>query len=326
VRRAAIVAALTVAFATAAVAQEGTSSPPLFRSGTSLVALNVTVTDRDGQFVRELSGEDFIVFEDGVQQDVQFFEALDVPKDLIVLIDTSSSMRHQMDVVREAAVGFLRTLRPGDRGAVVTFASSVDVVHGLSEDKASLEAAVRSTEAYGATALCNALYIALREFGQGAQVDDGDVRRQAIVVLTDGEDTSSLIGFDDVLTVARKSGVSVYPIALQDQSPLARYAEPRRHFTGTDFSLRQLARETGAQAFFPDDVRELGGIYEVIAQELSSQYSIAYASANTRADGGFRRIQVRVADRPELRLRTRAGYTAEMGTASAARWLFREER
>jgi Ca-activated chloride channel homolog len=325
VSRAIIVAVLAVALATAAVAQERTSSqPPLFRSGTSLVALNVTVTDRDSQFVRGLSGEDFIVFEDGVQQDVRFFEALDVPKDLIILIDTSSSMRHQMGAVHEAAIGFLRTLRPGDRGAVVTFANSVDVVHGLSEDRASLEAAVRGAEAYGATALYNALYIALREFGQGAQID-GDIRRQAIVVLTDGEDTSSLIGFDDVLTVARKSGVSVYPIALQEHSPFEE-AGPRRHFTGTDFSLRQLARETGAQSFFPEDVRELSGVYDMIAQELSSQYSIAYASANTRSDGGFRRIQVRVADRPELRLRTRTGYTAELGTASAARWLSGGER
>jgi Ca-activated chloride channel homolog len=321
VSRAVIVAALSVALSAIAVAQD---RAPVFRSGTSLVALNVTVTDRDSQFVRGLTESDFLVLEDGVPQDLQFFEALDVPKDLILLIDTSSSMRPQMAVVHEAATGFLRTLRPGDRGAIVTFADQVEVVHDLSDDPASLEAAVRRTTASGGTALYNALYIALRQFGQGAAVR-GDIRRQAIAVLTDGDDTASLIGFDDVLSVARKSGVSVYPIALQDPFQLSRGQGPRRHYTGPDYALRQLARETGAQAFFPEHVSALPAVYGTIAQELSSQYSIGYASANTRADGGFRRIDVRVADRPELRLRTRTGYTAELGTASAARWLFEEE-
>jgi Ca-activated chloride channel homolog len=325
VRRAAIVPAVMLALATTTVAQEGVSSeqPPLYRSGTSLVALNVTVTDRNSQFVTGLAETDFVVFEDGVQQEVRFFEALQVPKDLIILIDTSSSMRHQIGDVHQAAVGFLRTLRPGDRGAVVTFADTVEVVHGLTGDGEALEAAVRSTTAHGATALYNALYIALRQFGQGVATE-GDVRRQAIAVLSDGEDTSSLIGFDDVLSVARKSGVSVYPIALQPAQAGPRDPGPRRSYSGTDFSLRQLAQETGAQAFFPAHIGELKGIYDAIAQELSNQYSIAYASANSRSDGGFRRIQVRIADRPDLRLRTRAGYTAELGRASAS-WLYRQE-
>lgn len=325
--RTALVVALSIPFAPAAATEkrESSNQPPVYRSGTSLVAINVTVTDADRQFVRGLSESEFLVLEDGVRQDVRFFEALDVAKDLILLLDMSSSMRVQLDAVHEAAIGFLSTMRAGDRGAVVTFADQVDVVHGLSEDRASLEAAIRKTTAYGATALYNALYIALREFGQGVQVE-GDIRRQAIILLTDGEDTSSLIGFDDVLTVARKSGVSVYPIALQDPSPLAREAGPRRRYTGPDFALRQLARETGAQTFFPDRVGDLAGVYGLIAEELSSQYSIAYASANTRADGGFRRIHVRVTERPELRLRTRTGYTADLGTASVARWLSRGER
>ena len=122
-----------------------------------------------------------------------------------------------MDVVHEAAVGFLKTLRAIDRGAVVAFADGVDVVQELTPDRAALEQAIRRTTARGATSLHNALYIALKQFGRGAQPAAATSRRQAIAVLSDGEDTSSLVSFDDVLALARKSGVSIYPIALQSQ-------------------------------------------------------------------------------------------------------------
>lgn len=323
---AAVVALLLIGLPTTAAAQEEASpgDPPVFRTGTSLVTLNVTVTDPQRQFVRGLTADDFAIFEDGAQQEVEFFEALDVPKDLIILIDASSSMRDKMAVVHEAAIGFLRTLRGGDRGAVVTFHDAVDIVQGLTGDGEALEQAVRRTAGKGATALYNALYISLREFGQGATVS-GAIRRQAIVVLTDGEDTSSLIGYDDVLSAARKSGVSVYPIGIHDR-PLAAYGGgPRRGYSGTDYSLRELARETGAQAFFPDHVSDLKGVYEMIAQELSSQYSLAYAPANARPDGILRRIVVRVATRPELRLRTRTGYMVQ-AARTAALATFLQER
>ena len=283
---------------------------PVFRSATNLVPLTVTVTDRNNQFVKGLTVADFAVFEDGVQQQVEFFEASTVPLDLIILLDSSSSMSDKMDIVHEAAVGFVKTLREIDRGAVVTFADGVDVVQKLTPDHAALEQAVRRTTARGATSLHNALYIALKEFGRGAS-QQSDIRRQAIAVLSDGEDTSSLVSFDDVLALARKSGVCIYPISLQSRQASARTAATgqRRYFSESEYSMRMLAQETGAQAFFPLQVFELKGIYGSIAQELSSQYSLAYMPVNSRADGRFRRIVVRVATRPELRLRTRTGYT-----------------
>jgi Ca-activated chloride channel family protein len=287
--------------------------PPVFRSSTNLVPLNITVTDPNKQFVKGLSAADFAVFEDGIQQQVQFFETTEVPLDLIILLDTSSSMSDKMDVVHEAAVGFLKNLREGDRGAVVGFADGVDVLQELTFDRPALEAAVRRTAARGATSLYNAIYIALKQFGRGNQGADG-VRRQAIAVLSDGEDTSSLLTFDDVLALARKSGVGIYPIALQSKYAASRLASTgqRRYFSESEYSLRMLAQETGAQAFFPLQIFELKDVYASIAEELACQYSIAYASANHRADGRFRRIVVRVASRPELKLRTRSGYMAEL--------------
>lgn len=323
-RAAPVVGAMLLGFASSAAAQDsaGPQAPSaVFRSGANIVALNVTVVDPNKQFVSGLTVDDFAVYEDGVQQQVRFFESKDVPMDLIVLIDTSSSMLDKMDVVHEAAVGFLKGLRASDRGAVVAFNDGVNVLQELTGDRQALESAVRSTAAKGATSLHNALYVALKQFGRSAR-DVGEVRRQAIAVLSDGEDTSSLISFDDVLGLARKSGVTIYTIALQSRSAAARLASTgqRRYFSEAEYSMKTLALETGAQAFFPLDVTELKGIYASISLELASQYSIAYAPANPRADGRYRRIVVRVAARPELRLRTRTGYTAnaDRTTASAS--------
>lgn len=290
---------------------------PVFRSGTNMVALNVTVLDPRQQYVAGLTQGDFAVFEDGVQQQVRFFEAQDIPVDLIVLIDTSSSMRDKMDAVHEAAVGFLKTLKTEDRGAVVAFSDGVEVLQTLTPDHRALEAAIRATTAHGSTSLHNALYVALKQFGRPAG-GATELRRQAIAVLSDGEDTSSLITFDDVLQLARKSGVTIYTIGLQSKAAGARGSSSlSRTFSTADYSMKSLAQETGAQAFFPQHVGELKSVYATIAQELASQYAMAYSPANGRTDGRFRRIVVQVTARPELRLRTRAGYTAEAGRTAS---------
>lgn len=298
-------------------AQSGQSTPPqsgVFRSGSALVALNVTVQDRGAKYVAGLQPDDFAVYEDGVRQQVQFFEASAVPLDLIVLLDTSSSMADKMGAVHEAATGFLKTLRDGDRGAVVGFADTVTVLQPLTSERALLEQAVRGTVAKGSTSLNNAIYISLKQFAKAARAGS-DVRRQAIVVLSDGADTSSLVSFDDVLGLARKTGVNIYTVALQSRHASLRteYAG-RKYFSESDYSMKALARETGAQSFFPAP-DELKGVYGTIASELASQYSIGYVPANTRADGRFRRVIVQVVSKPDLRPRTRLGYTAEGAVA-----------
>jgi Ca-activated chloride channel family protein len=215
-----------------------------------------------------------------------------------------------MEVVHEAAVGFLKTLRDSDRGAVVTFGDNVNIVQALTPDRGLLEQAVRQAQAHGSTALNNALYVAMKQFGRGAQ-QDGQVRRQAIAVLSDGEDTSSVIGFDDVLGMARKSGINIYTICLQNRYSVARAEAGRKYFSESDYSMKTLAQETGALSYFPQTVQELKGIYAGISDELSNQYSIGYSPLNWRPDGRFRRIIVKVMAHPEFRPRARIGYTAE---------------
>jgi Ca-activated chloride channel family protein len=294
-----------------------TSQSRVFRSGSALVALNVTVQDPSAKYVAGLQPADFAVYEDGVKQDVRFFESSAVPVDLIVLIDTSSSMSDKMDVVHDVATGFLKTLRAGDRGAVVGFSDSVSILQALTSDHALLEKAVRSTVARGSTALNNAVYISLKQFGQAAR-PEGDPRRQAIVLVSDGEDTSSLVSFEDVLGLARRTGVNIYTVALQSKyaTQLLGQQGGRRYFSESDYAMKSLARETGAQSFFPGP-SELKEVYGSIATELANQYSIGYVPANGRPDGRFRRVVVQVVTRPGLRPRTRLGYTAD-GYAIAA--------
>lgn len=280
--------------------------PNVFRSGSALVALNVTVQDHKANYVAGLQPDDFAVYEDGVKQDVRFFESDAVPLDLIVLIDTSSSMADKIATVHEAASGFLDTLRAPDRGAVIGFADSVAVLQPLTADRKLLERAVRSTRARGATSLNNAVYIALKQFGLAARAE-GRVRRQAIVVLSDGADTSSLVSLDDVLAVARKTGVNIYTVSLRSRYPST---VGRRGFSESDYAMKALARETGALCFFPDPA-DLEDVYTAIATELASQYSIGYVPVNARPDGRFRRVAVQVVTKPDLRSRTRLGYTAE---------------
>jgi len=310
VKVAAAFAAVAVLSATAARAQQPAPATPTFHSSAALVALNVTVQDHSAKFVRDLQPGDFVVYDEGVRQNVTFFESTRVPVDLILLIDTSSSMTDKVDVVHEAASGFLKTLRPDDRGAVVTFANAITVAQPLTGDQALLQKAVGTTAAHGNTCLNTAVYVALKQFGNAAQ-SAGEVRRQAIVLLSDGADTASGLGFDDVLDLARRMGVSIYTVMLQ--SPLearrSMAAFNRRADEDAQYTMKTLAKETGAQAFFPQPA-SLKGVYTAIANELASQYSLGYIPQNTSADGGFHHVSVQVVARPQLFSRTRLGYIA----------------
>ena len=293
-----------------------TASPTVFRAGVDLVALNVVVTDPKQRFVTGLNASDFAVYEDGVQQNVTFFAATHVPLDLALLLDTSASMQDKMDTMRQAAAGFLATLRSGDRATIVDIKDNVQIAYSLGENMDEAHAAVRATVARGGTALYNGLYLALKEMVKLRKVN-GEIRRQAIAVFSDGEDTASLVGYEDVMALAKQSGITVYTITLKSAFAVRQASiGGRRYFSQAEFGMKALAQETGARAFFPTQISELADVYGSIAAELASQYAIGYSPKNGRRDGAFRRVIVRVADRPDVRTRTRTGYVAARNTAS----------
>ena len=284
---------------------------PTFRSVTELVNLNVTVVDANAQHVAGLTADQFHVFEDGVPQTVQFFAPGDLPLDVVILLDTSASMTGSMQFVQQAATRFARALRQTDRATVMGISNGLRVLQPLTGDIDAVEQAIRGTKAAGRTPLYSSLYTALKEL-EKLRGDQKTPRRQAIVVLSDGQDTASGFAFDDLLNEVRRSTVPIYAIAPRPSKTIKAQREAIfGESTHTqDFELRKLAAETGARAFFPVAVHELSGVYDDIANELAHQYSIGYQSSNQARDGEFRRIALKV-DAPGVKWRTRAGYLAE---------------
>jgi len=307
-----IAGAAIVAMALPAAASDGPSGPEsrsTFKSGIDVVALSVTVLDPQARLLAGLSRDKFSVFEDGVRQDIAYFETSEVPLDLALLIDSSVSMEPKLAFVQKAAAGFVDALREGDRAAVFAFNSYVRPLQAFTADRSLVRQAIQSTTAAGGTALYNAVYVALRAFDKVAE--DGRVRRRAVVVLTDGEDTASVLTFDDLMAEAKAAGVAIYTIGLHAEEP-GRYAaqQGRGYFSTADFAMKQLARETGAKAFFPTGLPSLAEAYAEIGRELATQYAIGYVSRNPMRNGAFRRVTVRVSDSPGAQPRTRTGYLA----------------
>ena len=291
---------------TLAVAMPVAQQPdqPAFRTGVDLVSLNVTVTDGDNRYVTDIEQASFQLFEDGALQETTFFTRTQLPIALALLMDTSASMTDKMSTAQQAAIGFAERLRDQDMASVIDFDSRVEILQGFTNSIDDLEIAIRRTSAGGSTSLYNAIYISLKELGKAGATTVDEIRRQAIVMLSDGEDTSSLVEFEEVLELAKRSDTVIYSIGLRSRDP-----RTRRGFREADFVLRQLAQETGGRAFFPEDAAELPDIYQRISDELSSQYTLGYISKNLMQDGQWRRIVVRV-DRPNVAARTKQGYYA----------------
>ena len=282
-----------------------TAQPRSFRSGVDVVGMTVTVTDRAGRYRSDLAKEDFQVFEDGRREEVTFFQKRNLPLALTLLMDTSASMDSELHVAQEAAVGFVQALEATDMASVIDFNASVRVAQAFTTDRPALDRAIRGTVADGSTALYNALYVALREMRKTIRDEPlGQPWRRAIVILSDGEDTSSLVTFDEALDAAARSDTAIYAIGLygQDSTSLARTRDAQ-------YVLRRLTQQTGGRVFFVADAKELHGVYAEIRAELANQYFLAYQSSNTTRDARFRRVAIRIG-RPDATARARPGYYA----------------
>ncbi len=258
---------LTLAVVVAAVeiptGQAQTAQPPSpgqaaqpqtpFRAGVDLVSLNVTVSDGGGKYITDLAASDFNVFEDGVKQDVTFFTRTNLPIALAVLMDTSASMDSKLPTAQEAAIGFAKRLRPQDVAEVIDFDNRVMVLQNFTNNAAELEQAIRKTSAGGSTSLYNAVYIALKDLKKVVAKNADEIRRQAIVVLSDGEDTSSLLPFEEVLDLAKRSETAIYSIGLRvPEGP----GSSTKGFKEAEFVMRQFSQETGGRSFFPNQLSE----------------------------------------------------------------------
>jgi Ca-activated chloride channel family protein len=275
----------------------------VFKGGTDVVLLPVTVTERGDKLVGGLDQSAFHVFEDGAPQSISVFSREPQPIALSILLDTSTSMEIRMPVAQTAAIGFARRLGVRDAAQVIAFDSQAQVLQPFTNDHALLERAIRGAHVGGSTSLYMAVYIALSDLEKGPAATPGELRRQAIVLLSDGEDTSSLVDFDQVHEKAKRSAVTVYAIGLKTPN------EEVHGFNEAAYVLRSLTQDTGGKAYFVDRTSSLETVYQQIADELANQYMIGYTSTNHHADGAWRHVTVSV-DRPGAAARTRSGYYA----------------
>ena len=279
------------------------SAQGTFKAAVDIVSLNVTAMDPANHYVIDLDEKNFSVFEDGVKQDLSFFTRKQQPIAMSLLLDSSASMEDKLATLQTAATNFVKRLKTNDMAQVIDFDSRVEIRQGFTSDQNQLQSAIQQTSAGGSTSLYNAIYIALKELGKVKAGGEDDVRRQALVLFSDGEDTSSLISFDEVLELAKRSEVAIFTIALRGTDTQS------KGFHEAEFVMRQLAQETGGRSFFPTRIDDLNGVYAEIADELASQYTLGYSSKNGKRDGAYRRIVVQV-DRPNIVPRTKRGYYA----------------
>lgn len=284
----------------------GPASAQTFKSGIQLVTLGVTITDRKGAFMADLKVEDFEVYEDGHRQDVRYFapgrdvttpaEGDAVPVHLGLLFDTSESMGEDLRFTRTAAIKFLNTLVQAVDITLVDFDTEVRVARYGQSDFPRLVERIRSRAASGMTSLYDAIGVYLN----GAEGQDG---RKIMLLYTDGGDTRSASGFADTLTLLKASDVTVYVIGeLEHQSQSAKNEQR--------MLLQQMAEVTGGQAFVPSGVKELDAAYAKVLAEIRAQYQLGYLSTNEKADGAWRKVDVKLS-RPSLkdaRVRSRKGY------------------
>jgi len=280
-----------------------------------LVPLTVTVTDRAGRYLPDLTAADFAIFEEGRPQAISHFASSDAPIDMGFLLDTSGSMRDNLPLAQKAARGLVQQLRAGDRGAVAGIGTTVSLHQPMTSDLARVDEALQSTQARGSTALYDALYVALRQYQQERQ-SVTDVRRQVVVLLSDGIDSSSHVTFEDVLDLVRRVEATIYVVSLGEDPALLKTVMGDRRTFESAHALRTLARESGGRLFSPRTARELPVIYDAIGQELRHQYVIGYLPSQG-ADGTFRHISVRVLEPRVGVARTRAGYYADRGRTAA---------
>lgn len=260
------------------------------------VILWVTVTDRSDRLVGDLDRSNFRIFEDGAPQTIQEFTLEDRPITMAIVLDSSGSMRDAMPDVHEAAAQFVGTLREQDRALVIDFDDKVFLLQELTGDQAALKEAVTSTEALGSTAFYDALHAAFRKL-------HGIEGRKAIVLLTDGDDTSSQFGFDRILEEAKAQNVLIYAIGLGDVRKSV---------------LKDFSETTGGRAFFVSKATELGDVYQKIAEELRRQYYISYSTSNRTWDGRFIKLEVK-SNNADWTVRARRGYFAVRGSPGTAK-------
>jgi VWFA-related protein len=291
---------MTLAQGTSAQTPAPTPPPLTLEVGVDVVSVTAVVFDKGGHFVRGLGPKDVQLLEDGVPQEVSYFREASgpgeerIPLSVVLVLDTSGSMNRSLRFLQEAVLSFVYKLEEVDSALVVSFNESVKASVEFTKDTDRLERFVEGLQAWGGTSLYDALHYSL------GRVKD-EPGRKAIIVFSDGADTTSSMKEQEVVDYARGVEATVYSIGFQGQ--------PGGFGGSAKGFLKKVADETGGAYFFPDKVGDLIKVFQAISDELKNHYLLAY-SPKRPPDGSYRTISLRMPSRPELQVRVRKGYFA----------------
>ena len=262
-----------------------------------VVILNVTITDENGEPASGLTKNQFEIFENGVKQELAFFENQESPFSAVILIDTSGSMQQRVSLARSAAIQFLDKLRPDDNVAIYNFDSKVSLVQEFSNLR-DLNHRAFNLEARGWTALNDAI------FKSAVELQKRPEKRRAIIVLSDGADTRSEKSASKALKAALKANATVYTV---DMSGVNTGGRQRMQNQG---ALRNFAKKSGGIFVKTPGGVQMRAAFENIVKELGVQYTVGYYPSNTKKDGKWRKIKLNVKGK-HFNIRTREGYSAQ---------------
>ena len=265
--------------------------------------LHVTVFDWKDRLVKGLKQENFLVYEDKIQQEISLFKVEDIPVSLGLVIDNSGSMRTKRNRVNRAALTFARTCNPEDEFFLINFNDQVYLDQEFTQNIDDLTDALDYIDSRGGTALYDAIYLSLEHIREGRE------EKKSILVITDGQDRNSRYRFESVLELARESYASIYLIGLFDK-----LSELTRKERKAAKLLKQLSEETGGKYFFPESVDEVHAICTEVAHEIRNQYTLGYKPTNLSRDGTWRDVTVKISGSPKGKkrwiARTKRGYYA----------------
>jgi len=275
------------------------TSQTTIRAEVALVNVVFTAVDRSGHPVQGLKADDFEIFENKEAQKIEYFSPLgkgsEVPLTIALLIDTSGSVRSKLDFEKATAAEFFREiLRPNkDLALIIQFDSDVNLVQDFTQKQDDLLNALEGLKAGNSTALYDAVYLAADEKLKG------EIGRKVMVIITDGEDTSSKLRKGEAIEAAQKNDVLIYGIGVRSEG------------FGSNFGvLQKFADETGGAFFSPRaKFSEIQAAFRAIGEEIQGQYSLAYNPTNKKKDGTFRSLDLRCKVRT-VHVRTRKGYYA----------------
>ncbi|MBC7933147.1 MAG: VWA domain-containing protein [Rubrivivax sp.] len=290
----------------------------IVRVEANLVNLHVRVIDRNNRPIGDVKQEEFRVFENGVQQQVQFVNKEEVPVTYGLVVDNSGSLRNQINQVIEAGKTIVDSNKPGDETFVVRFISSEDIkiMQDFTADKTALGDALEDMFVEGGqTAIIDAVYLSATHTAERRKGDPlEDKRRRALIVVTDGEDRASFYKQEQLFESLKEEDVQIYVIGFVNELDKERgFISKSKRQKAVDL-LDKIAKETGGRTFYPTSLSELPGIAEEITKDLRTQYVISYVPTAKARPGEFRPVRVAVADAPNREKRiavTRSGYTAK---------------